>query len=92
MNEIVQAVTILRLQVELAAMRNAWKNKCCFTVRSFCEKYGFKDTRYLRSILKGMVAAGDLYSFKGRGGESREKLYFCAQQTDMMQIFEENLK
>jgi len=92
MNEKDSDKTVLRLSIENAALRNAWRNKCAFTVRDFCEKYGYKDTRYLRSILKEMVSYGDLCQFYGSGDTNRDRLYFCAQQTDMIAIFKENLQ
>lgn len=84
--------SVLRLHIENAALRDAWRSKCCFTVATFCAKHGFKDSRYLRAILRDMVGNGDLYTFKGHGGTNRLKVWFCAQQTDMMAIFEGELK
>jgi len=93
MNETTPKKSVLRLSIENAALRTAWRSKCCFTVRSFCDKHGFQDTRYLRAILKAMVVAGDLYEFSGEGVErGHAKLHYCAQQTDMMSIFEDALK
>jgi DNA-binding transcriptional regulator PaaX len=91
MNVKAQTKTVLQLEIENAALRDAWRNQCCFKIGQFCKKFGFKDTRQLRAILRNMAGAGDLYEFR-EGNNKNTPLYYCAQKTSMMTIFEGELK
>lgn len=77
-------------EVKVAAFRNAWRFRCCFTVTSFCAKFGFKDTRQLRAVLREMVANGDLFSFR-ESDRKNAPIFYCAQQTEMASIFQQEL-
>jgi len=82
--------TALRLRIENAALRSAWKSHNCFTAPSFCRKWEFEDTRYLRTILAEMVEAKDLHTFK-EGKNKGGKRYYCANEKDMIAMFQEEL-
>jgi len=84
--------TPLAFDIQLAALTLAWPGGVSFTIAAFCRKYGFKDTRYLRAILKGMVARGELCGFEAVYSDGRKRLVYCATRVKMFEFDQEKTK
>jgi hypothetical protein len=79
--------TLLQYRIAMAAFEDAWMHECAFNVASFCRKHGFKDTRYLRTVLSIVAEKGYLYSYIVVDENSRKRRMYCAQKTKMIGLF-----
>jgi len=79
--------TPLQFDIFEAAIGDCWRWNLSFTVATFCAKHGFKDTRYLRSLLHRLAAEGWLFEFKRLDVRNELRLFYCSNQADTIENF-----
>ena len=84
--------TRLQLLIALCAVVDAWVFSSAFDAGTFARKWGFKDSRHLRAVLKCLARFPALHQFDGVDKKNRHHVYYCAESKRMIEFYERGLR
>lgn len=79
--------TRLQLLIAFCALFDAWVLANCFDAGDLAKRWGFKDTRHFRAILKALTAFRGLHSFVGVDDKSRRHVFYCATREETIKLY-----